>query len=344
MTKLIVTVGGKRFRKIIRVRQEERQKRDANKELMFDTDAQGNETIPIMEVVELREEILEPYDAAGGESGSEQESGSESSSEAEAAPQPTAATVEKEKEKSAAKSTSDAHAAAAAEKDDAEERSSGKKRKSKEDNPERKKAKAEKAEKKAAKKAEKKAKKKKEDKPEKSAKKPKEAAKEKSVDPTPATKRKAEASTTEDRDERVEQQRAKKSRKAQPTKSVPNTKAAKKYRSGQQAAKNKLIGIEKPKHRYRPGTVALREIRRYQKSTELLLRKLPFQRLVREIAQDYKSDLRFQCSAILAMQEASEAYLVGLFEDTNLCAIHAKRVTIMPKDIQLARRIRGERS
>src|ERR1700738_3540074 len=124
-------------------------------------------------------------------------------------------------------------------------------------------------------------------------------------------------------------------------------------------------GVKKP-HRYRPGTVALREIRRYQKSTDLLIRKLPFQRLVREIAQDFKNDLRFQGTAILALQEASEAYLVSLFEDTNLCAIHAKRVTIMPvlacsspllifrsfilfslipqKDIQLARRIRGERA
>ena len=101
-------------------------------------------------------------------------------------------------------------------------------------------------------------------------------------------------------------------------------------------------GIKKP-HRYRPGTVALREIRKYQKSTELLIRKLPFQRLVREITQDWKTDLRFQSSAMLALQEAAEAYLIGLFEDTNLCAIHAKRVTIMPKDMQLARRIRGER-
>ena len=102
-------------------------------------------------------------------------------------------------------------------------------------------------------------------------------------------------------------------------------------------------GAKKP-HRYRPGTVALREIRRYQKSTELLIRKLPFQRLVREIAQQcFGMDYRFQSTAILALQEASEAYLVGLFEDTNLCAIHAGRVTIMPKDIQLARRIRGER-
>jgi len=102
-------------------------------------------------------------------------------------------------------------------------------------------------------------------------------------------------------------------------------------------------GVKKP-HRYRPGTVALREIRKYQKSTELLIRKLPFQRLVREIAQDFKSDLRFQSSAIGALQEASEAYLVSLFEDTNLAAIHAKRVTIQPKDLQLARRLRGERS
>lgn len=102
-------------------------------------------------------------------------------------------------------------------------------------------------------------------------------------------------------------------------------------------------GVKKP-HRFRPGTVALREIRKYQKSTELLIRKLPFQRLVREIAADYKSDLRFQSSAVGAIQEATEAYMVGLFEDTNICAIHAGRVTIMPKDMQLARRIRGERA
>ncbi|GJW08358.1 histone H3.3 [Tanacetum coccineum] len=75
----------------------------------------------------------------------------------------------------------------------------------------------------------------------------------------------------------------------------------------------------------------------------MILADVPFQRLVREIAQDFKTDLRFQSHAVLALQEAAAAYLVGLFEDTNLCAIHAKRVTIMPKDIQLARRIRGER-
>ena len=105
----------------------------------------------------------------------------------------------------------------------------------------------------------------------------------------------------------------------------------------------RMGGLKRPM-RYRPGTVALREIQRYQKSTKLLIRKLPFNRLVREIAQDFKTDLRFQDQAILALQEVAEAYLVGLFEDTNLCGIHAKRVTIMPKDIQLARRIHGERA
>ena len=99
-------------------------------------------------------------------------------------------------------------------------------------------------------------------------------------------------------------------------------------------------GLKKP-HRFRPGTVAIREIRRYQKSTELLIKKLPFQRLVKEIAQNFKSDLRFQASAVIALQEATESYIVNLFQDTNLCAIHAKRVTIMPKDMQLAKRIRG---
>ena len=107
-------------------------------------------------------------------------------------------------------------------------------------------------------------------------------------------------------------------------------------------------GVKKP-HRFRPGTVALREIRRYQKSTELLLRRAPFQRLVKEIVQsdEFPSPQqgtfwRFQSHALMAIQEASEAYLASLFEDTNLCCIHAKRVTIFPKDMQLARRIRGD--
>ena len=118
-------------------------------------------------------------------------------------------------------------------------------------------------------------------------------------------------------------------------------------KSGQKAPKG---GVKK-RYRYRPGTVALKQIRQYQKSTDLLIRKLPFQRLVREIASDSEvirsplcGKVRFQSAAIMALQEATEAYLVGLFEDSNLCAIHARRVTIMPKDIQLARRIRGERA
>ena len=97
------------------------------------------------------------------------------------------------------------------------------------------------------------------------------------------------------------------------------------------------------KRRFRPGAAALREIRKYQRSTDLLIRKAPFGRLVREIARNQKNDVRFCSSAVAALHEASEAYLAGLFEDTNLCAVHAKRVTIMPRDVQLARRIRGER-
>ncbi|OJJ81938.1 histone H3 family protein [Aspergillus glaucus CBS 516.65] len=98
--------------------------------------------------------------------------------------------------------------------------------------------------------------------------------------------------------------------------------------------------------RYKPGTVALKEIRKYQRSFDLLIQKLPFARLVREVAlellpADVGEQLRWQSHAIQALQEAAEAFLVHLFEDTNLCALHAKRVTIMQKDIQLARRIRG---
>uniref|UniRef100_G1QD85 Core Histone H2A/H2B/H3 domain-containing protein n=1 Tax=Myotis lucifugus TaxID=59463 RepID=G1QD85_MYOLU len=121
-------------------------------------------------------------------------------------------------------------------------------------------------------------------------------------------------------------------------------KALRKQLATKAAQKSVPPGGVKTPHHYRPGT-ALREIRRYQKSTELLIRKLPFQHLVREIAQDFNTGLRFRSTAIGALQEAGEAYQVGLFEDTNLCAIHAKHVTIMPKkDIQLARRIRGERA
>jgi histone H3/H4 len=114
------------------------------------------------------------------------------------------------------------------------------------------------------------------------------------------------------------------------------TKAARK--SGPAAG-----GVKKP-HRYRPGTVALREIRRYQKTAELLIPKKPIGRLVKEISQDFKGDLRYQLNSILCLHEASEAYLVGMFEDTQLCSVHGGRVTVMPKDIKLARLIRGERA
>ena len=122
-----------------------------------------------------------------------------------------------------------------------------------------------------------------------------------------------------------------------------STKAA---RVATRRALGAVGGVKKP-HRYRPGTVALREIRRFQKSTDLLIRKAPFQRLVREMCQDeltygISSDVRFQSTAMLALQEAAEAYLINVFEWTNLAAIHAKRVTIMPKDMQLALRIRGD--
>jgi len=100
------------------------------------------------------------------------------------------------------------------------------------------------------------------------------------------------------------------------------------------------------KHRFRPGTRALMEIRKYQRSTNLLLRKLPFARLVKEILREHFArpgmEYRWQATALMALQEAAESYLVTLFEDANLCAIHAKRVTLMKRDIQLARRIKGK--
>ena len=135
---------------------------------------------------------------------------------------------------------------------------------------------------------------------------------------------------------------SKMARTKQTARKIVGGKAPRKQLATKVARKMSAGATAKKPHRFRPGTVALREIRRYQKTTELLIRKMPFQRLVREIAQDFKTDLRFQSSSVMALQEASEAYLVGLFEDSNLCAIHAKRVTIMPKDMQLAKRIRGD--
>ena len=100
---------------------------------------------------------------------------------------------------------------------------------------------------------------------------------------------------------------------------------------------------EKRKFRFRPGTVAIREIKKYQKATTFMLAKAPFQRFIRAICEGIDAQLRFQSAALLALQEAAESYLTGLFEDANLCAIHASRVTVMKKDLDLARRIRGER-
>ena len=106
----------------------------------------------------------------------------------------------------------------------------------------------------------------------------------------------------------------------------------------------RLKGQQVVHHRFRPGMMALKEIRHYQKFMGFLIRKLPFQRLVREIAIVVAQEMQFQSSVLLVLQEAAEAYLVGLFKDTNLCTIHTRHVTILPKDIQLARRIRGEQT
>ncbi|KAI9934110.1 Histone H3-like centromeric protein hH3v [Aspergillus wentii] len=153
--------------------------------------------------------------------------------------------------------------------------------------------------------------------------------------------------------------------RASPATASPATRGRRKSAGASRGGK-KPAGVSKPKakpskqtdvqpgdptpqgrrHRYKPGTVALKEIRKYQRSYDLLIQKLPFARLVREVAlellpADVGAELRWQSHAIQALQEAAEAFLVHLFEDTNLCALHAKRVTIMQKDIQLARRIRG---
>ena len=106
----------------------------------------------------------------------------------------------------------------------------------------------------------------------------------------------------------------------------------------------RLKGQQVVNRRFCPRMMALKEIRHYQKFTGFLIRKLPFQRLVREITIEVAQEMRFQSSVLLVLQEAAKAYLMGLFEDTNLCAIHARQVTILPKDIQLARRIRGEQN
>lgn len=131
------------------------------------------------------------------------------------------------------------------------------------------------------------------------------------------------------------------SKKAAKPKAIKASQSPKKAKSPKKAQKTVPAG-ERKKPRFKAGTVALREIKRYQKSTDLLLPRAPFQRLVREITGVHDPDLRFAAQALIALQEAAEAYLVGIFEDTQLCAIHAKRVTVQKKDMELARRIRGD--
>jgi len=132
-----------------------------------------------------------------------------------------------------------------------------------------------------------------------------------------------------------------KAKKRSPSKAKVSKKTAPAKGGVKKLSQSQPTG-ERKKFRFKAGTVALREIRRYQKTTELCLRRAPFQRLVREITRGYDHDLRFQSQALIALQEAAEAYLVGIFEDTNMCALHAQRVTVMKKDMDLARRIRGD--
>lgn len=100
------------------------------------------------------------------------------------------------------------------------------------------------------------------------------------------------------------------------------------------------LRIGRRSRKSRKELIALREIRRYQKTTELLIPRIKFQRLAREITQSFKSNMQFQVNSLEALHEAAENFIVGLMEDANLCAIHAKRVTVMPRDIQLAMRLR----
>ena len=125
--------------------------------------------------------------------------------------------------------------------------------------------------------------------------------------------------------------------KSKATKRALGTKKAKKSASGSGSS-----GLKKA-FRWKPGTVALRQVKKLQKSTDLLIAKAPFSRLVREISEAHKAGLRFQSSALAAIQEATEAFVVSLLGDANLTALHANRVTALPRDLQLVRRLRGER-
>lgn len=123
--------------------------------------------------------------------------------------------------------------------------------------------------------------------------------------------------------------------------------------AGHSSAAKKMAPGPRLKRRKAPGTVALKEIKKYQShhkhGVELLIRKAPFQRLVREISEDFASGsfpegIKWQAGAVEALHNESESYLVGIFEDAILEAIHGKRITVMPKDVQLVRRIRKERT
>lgn len=132
-----------------------------------------------------------------------------------------------------------------------------------------------------------------------------------------------------------------------PSKNVASRKSnkagraiAKKEVSSQRASGNGT----KRQHRWRPGTVALREVRKYQQSTDMLIQRAPFRRLVREIVSTFKDTIRMSSSALEAIQEATEGYIVNVLNDANLCTIHAKRVTLFTKDLHLALRLRGDRN
>lgn len=125
-----------------------------------------------------------------------------------------------------------------------------------------------------------------------------------------------------------------------PSKKVASRKIQK---EGRISAKKESIDGARKVRRWHPGTVALREVRKYQNSTEMLIPRAPFRRLVREIVLNLKDSIRIRSSALDALQEATEAYITSVLGDANLCTIHAKRVTLFPKDLQLALRLRGER-
>ena len=135
-------------------------------------------------------------------------------------------------------------------------------------------------------------------------------------------------------------------------KKTPTTTVGKRLAASVPIGGGKTLDAMKPKkpHRFKAGTVALREIRKFQRQTDLLIKKAPWRRLCRSVLNDIfnvtdqPNGVRMQENALIALQEAAEAYAVKLLEDTNLEAIHAKRITIEPKDIQIARRVRGERA